>query len=104
LPAGPVNRMSDREQGNLPAATSSVTQSDSAANSDSARDQRLMALEIQLAHQQRTCEQLNEVVVEHTKSILRLQAQLARLENQLRDLRQGPPEQRDLLAERPPHY
>ncbi|MFM7843830.1 MAG: SlyX family protein [Planctomycetota bacterium] len=90
--------MSDPNRPSTPAVPPSATPA------DAAREQRLMTLEIQLAHQQRAWEQLNEVVVEHTKTILRLQGQLARLENQLRDVRQGPPEQRDLLAERPPHY
>lgn len=71
---------------------------------NSVLEERIVALEIQLAHQQRTCEQLNEVVVENTTTIMRMQNQLVRLENLLRDLRQGPPEQRDPVAEKPPHY
>ncbi len=41
---------------------------------------RVTELEIQLAHQQRLCEQLNEVVTDHTQQIIRLERIIVRLE------------------------
>ena len=67
-------------------------------------EERLVELESQLAHHQRVCEQLNEVVVQHTKTIMELEYKLARLESQWKDLRGQTPEVRDLLEEKPPHY
>ncbi|MFM2093699.1 MAG: hypothetical protein RIS70_823 [Planctomycetota bacterium] len=67
-------------------------------------EDRLVELESQLAHHQRVCEQLNEVVVQHTKTIMELEYKLARLESQWKDLRGQTAEVRDLLEEKPPHY
>ncbi len=65
---------------------------------------RLTELEIQLAHQQRVCEQLNEVVVEHTQQMMRYERILLRLEEQLKLVREQRKEQFDPREEKPPHY
>ena len=67
-------------------------------------ENRLVELESQLAHHQRVCEQLNEVVVQHTRTIMELEYKLARLESQWKELRGQTAEVRDLLEEKPPHY
>ncbi len=64
-----------------------------------------MALEISLAHQQRLCEQLNEVVTDHTRVIFKLQTELTKQEGQLKSLRLLADKQAEPLPdERPPHY
>ncbi len=65
---------------------------------------RVMELEIQLAHQQRICEQLNEVVTEHTQSMMRYERVLLRLEENIKQLREQRKEQFDPREEKPPHY
>lgn len=65
---------------------------------------RVTELEIQLAHQQRLCEQLNEVVVEHTQQILRLERVVLRLEDQIKTVRELRKEAFDPGLEKPPHY
>ena len=68
-------------------------------------EKRLMDLEVGLAHQQRLCEQLNEVVTEQNKQLLALQKLLPNLKSQLTELKQqvasksAPPPD-----EKPPHY
>lgn len=80
----------------------------SAESSNSPRkpslEDRLVELESQLAHQQRVCDQLNEVVVDHTKTIMELEYKLSRLEHQFKDLRGQTAELRDPVDEKPPHY
>jgi len=65
---------------------------------------RVTELEIQLAHQQRICEQLNEVVTEHTHSMMRYERVILRLEEQIKQLREQRKEQFDPREEKPPHY
>ena len=65
---------------------------------------RVTELEIQLAHQQRICEQLNEVVTEHTQSMMRYERVILRLEDQMKLLREQRKEQFDPREEKPPHY
>jgi SlyX protein len=65
---------------------------------------RVTELEIQLAHQQRICEQLNEVVTEHTQSMMRYERVILRLEDQIKSLREQRKEQFDPREEKPPHY
>lgn len=65
---------------------------------------RIDELEFQLAHQQRLCEQLNEVVTEHTHQLLRYQRVLVTLEDQLKQVRERHKEAFDPRAEKPPHY
>ncbi|MCA9134126.1 MAG: SlyX family protein, partial [Planctomycetales bacterium] len=66
---------------------------------------RITELEIALAHQQRLCEQLNEVVSAHTQELMRFARQVVELErklNQLREQRKEP--QFNPVDEKPPHY
>lgn len=66
---------------------------------------RLTELETSLAYQQRLCEQLNQVVCEHTQQILGLQRTIAELGNRLKEMhqqRKEPP--LDPALEKPPHY
>lgn len=65
---------------------------------------RVTELEIQLAHQQRICEQLNEVVVDHTQQLMRYERVLLRLEDQMKMLRDQRKEVFDPEQEKPPHY
>lgn len=65
---------------------------------------RVTELEIQLAHQQRLCEQLNEVVTQHTQQIIRLERIIVRLEDQMKTLREQRKEAFDPGLEKPPHY
>lgn len=67
--------------------------------------QRVTELEISLAHQQRLCEQLNEVVTEQTRKLMHLERLIPRLEEQLRELQNWRKSaQEPLPDERPPHY
>ncbi len=66
----------------------------------------LTRLEIGLAHQQRLCEQLNEVVTSQTRSIMQLERAIGQLKKQFAELQserkqdaRGEPDQ-----EKPPHY
>ncbi len=66
---------------------------------------RVTELEMALAYQQRLCEQLNDIVCEHSKQMLtmtRTVADLQRRLKELRELRKEPPI--DPAAEKPPHY
>lgn len=67
-------------------------------------NQRLIEVETQLAHQQLICDQLNEVIVEQGKQIMRLERNLLRLENQVKDVQQLSREPRGDANEKPPHY
>lgn len=74
---------------------------------DSPAARRLTELEFHLAHQQRMCEQLNEVATEQAQRLDRLERALLRMEKQLREVRDQPresPDPIDPLDERPPHY
>ncbi|WP_162006793.1 SlyX family protein [Roseimaritima sediminicola] len=66
--------------------------------------ERLTEIEIQLTHQQRFTEQLNEVIAEQYRMIEALERKVVGLETQVRRLRDTPPEQTDLADEKPPHY
>ena len=67
-------------------------------------EERLTELEIQIAHVQRTYDQLNEVVTEQTLEIDRLQRRLGRLADQLERMKAKPEMPPDPLDEKPPHY
>lgn len=70
-------------------------------------DARLEKLEIELVHQQRVTEQLNEVVTEQTKELLRLGRAFDRLSKQVVELRKQPTAAEtppSLEDEKPPHY
>lgn len=69
------------------------------------REDKQVELEIKLAHQQRLCEQLNEVVTDHTRQIMQLERVIGELRKQLTDLRElRKQEVTDPREERPPHY
>jgi SlyX protein len=62
---------------------------------------RLETLEAHVAHQDRTIEELNETITAQWKDIDALRRQLARLDDELREVEAGlpaPPNQK------PPHY
>lgn len=66
---------------------------------------RLLELETALAYQQRLCEQLNQIVSEHSQQILVLQRKIAELSSRLKEMhqqRKEPP--LDPALEKPPHY
>jgi SlyX protein len=67
-------------------------------------ESRLTSLESTLAHHQREYEVLNQVVIDQSGEIEKLQRRLGRLEAMLHDVRQHLPNQRDLEDEKPPHY
>ena len=67
-------------------------------------DERITRLEIQLAHTERTCEQLNEVV---TRLSLDAQEQgrlIKRMVEQIKDLKNKADETGSSQDEKPPHY
>ncbi len=67
-------------------------------------EQRLIALETELAHQQRLCEQLNEVLIEHTKAITQMERIILRLEGQVKEIRRQAEDAKDPADDKPPHY
>lgn len=62
---------------------------------------RVEALEILTAHQDRTIEELHEVISEQRKQLETLKRQLGRLDDQLREVEAGMPA---APIQRPPHY
>ena len=70
------------------------------------QDERIERLEMEVAHQQRTLDQLNEVVIEQSIDLLRLQRTIQRIAKQLESLATpaGDAEPVDLADEKPPHY
>lgn len=75
------------------------------SNPSASDDTRYVELEIKLEHQQRLCEQLNEVVVDHTRQIMQLERVIGQLRKQVGDLREvRKQEPIDPIEERPPHY
>ncbi len=70
-------------------------------------DERVERLEMEVAHQQRVTDQLNEAVSIQSLDILRLQRVNEQLIKQIEELRQGtdePEEAINLEDEKPPHY
>lgn len=67
-------------------------------------DAQIKDLQFHVAHQQRLLEQLNDVVVQHTQQILRLERAMLRYEEQLKTLREQRKEPFDPNLEKPPHY
>lgn len=64
-----------------------------------ADEERFMRLETKVAYQEKLIADLNDVLLDHTKVLDRLEARLRRLEQTLRD-QAGEP----VGHERPPHY
>jgi len=70
-------------------------------------DERVERLEMEVAHQQRVTDQLNEVVSIQSLDILRLQRVNEQLMKQIEELRlgnNGTEQAVDLEDEKPPHY
>lgn len=66
---------------------------------------RLIELEMALAHQQRLCEQLNEIVTAHSQELLGLKRSVAELQGRMKELREQPKEPpAEPHEEKPPHY
>lgn len=88
-----------------PTSDSRTADDHSSAAGDSVH-RRLERLEIQLAHQQRTTEQLDQVVQELSLELLRLTRQHDRVVKKLEELQQrgSEPYVRQLEDDKPPHY
>ncbi len=70
-------------------------------------EMRLERLEMELAHQQRTTEQLDQVIQELSKEILHLSRRHDRVQKKLDELnsaKDAEPYVRNLEDEKPPHY
>jgi uncharacterized coiled-coil protein SlyX len=65
---------------------------------------RLTELEILLTLQQRTVQELNQVVIEMGARQDKLEKRIERLLVEIDSVRQSDSEPRDLAAEKPPHY
>jgi uncharacterized coiled-coil protein SlyX len=66
---------------------------------------RLVALEEQFTHQQRTIDALNQVILQQQKMIDRFEAELGRAEQKMESLMSARDETpRTLEDDRPPHY
>lgn len=66
--------------------------------------ERLTELESLFTHLERTVHDLNGVVLEQQAQLDAFKRELARLGGQIADLAQSLPDERDPLAERPPHW
>ncbi len=67
-------------------------------------EQLLTELEIQLAHTQRTCEQLNDVVTELSLATESRERLIQRMVDQIKDLKTNLSDPGAPSDERPPHY
>lgn len=67
-------------------------------------ERRLTELEIQLAHTQRTCEQLNEVVTQLSLTAQSRERLMQRMADQIKDLKSSLSESAAPGDEKPPHY
>jgi len=68
---------------------------------------RIERLEFELAHQQRATEQLNEVVTQQSKELMRMSRLMDQLTKQLVELKKRPQATESaptLEEEKPPHY
>ncbi len=66
--------------------------------------QRLIEVEMQLAHQQRLTEQLDEVIRQQDKRLHTVMQRLSKLSDQVLEIQEVPFEQRKPEEEKPPHY
>ncbi len=71
--------------------------------SNESAEQRIVNLEMALAHLQHDLEQMSSVVLDQQRKIETLQVLLKQMEHQLADENE-PAEKRSPLDERPPHY
>lgn len=67
-------------------------------------ERRLTELEIQLAHTQRTCEQLNEVVTQLSLTAQSRERSMQRMADQIKELKSSLSENAIQGDEKPPHY
>lgn len=67
-------------------------------------ESRLNHLEFLVSHQQEMLETLNRAIVDQSLQIIKLERNVARLENQLREAANGDRDRRDPREEIPPHY
>lgn len=68
------------------------------------RSDRMMDLEIHLAHVQRLYEQLDEVVTEQTMKIDRMQRKITELQGLFKELKERQTSPAEPGDEKPPHY
>ena len=74
-------------------------------DSEAKIEARVTELEMALAYQQRLCEQLNQIVCEHSKHMLAMTRTVADLQGRLKELREQRKEPPlDPASEKPPHY
>ena len=67
-------------------------------------DERITDLETGLSHLQRLFEQLDEVVSAQSLEIQRMERRISQLQGQLKQVKEKPDAEGDLLDEKPPHY
>ena len=70
-------------------------------------DERLERLEMELAHQQRMTDNLNEAVSQQSLEIMRMHRTIERLAKQLEEMvinTESDEPLRDIADEKPPHY
>lgn len=67
-------------------------------------EERITRLEIQLAHTERTCEQLNEVVTRLSRDAQEQGRLIKRMVEQIKDLKNKADESGSSEDEKPPHY
>lgn len=67
-------------------------------------DERLTRLEIQLAHTERICEQLNEVVTSLSRGAGERDRLIQRMIDQIKDLKGKIEDSGPVEDEKPPHY
>lgn len=67
-------------------------------------EERITHLEIQLAHTERTCEQLNEVVTQISRDAQEQGRLIKRMVEQIKDLKNKADESDVDEDEKPPHY
>jgi uncharacterized coiled-coil protein SlyX len=66
--------------------------------------ERVTQLEVLFMHLQQTTQDLNQVLLAQSRQTDRLASQLTQLTADYRSLSPGPPQERNPLDERPPHY
>lgn len=66
--------------------------------------QRIVALEEQVAHLQRLCDVLNEVITQQSMKFDRLEKRVGKWEQMVDELKSKSGETGDPIDEKPPHY
>ncbi|TWU42602.1 SlyX family protein [Novipirellula artificiosorum] len=73
-------------------------------SSETELSERLVELEIHIAHVQRVCDQLNEVVTEQAMRQDRMQNAIKQLTEKMKEMKSVEEPAEDPLDEKPPHY